>query len=312
MKLSRFCAKCGKKLDANDTNPDFLCNQCAQIKIPNIPIPQSIEIQFCNQCGAIALSKEEQEFPWVFKPNDESLLDFLTRMLYENIFFKFEKKYGFIYELFLPSSLSLKSGQNISLLLQIQEPNYPTKFQKTIEIYVKERICSNCSRKIGGRFDATIQIRILESDDLAKLDGIMEYILKMNEEIQMKDSANFISKIEKTTNGFDLKISNNVALKSLVHNLRAKFTLQLKFSKSLYGLEKSTGATLYRNNILLRILPVEKGEFLQIDSKYYLVKGFQQNRIVLQDLTSNKNKQYPFTIFEKKKYQKYRSNPLSD
>lgn len=313
MKLSRFCAKCGKKLDTEESmNPEFLCNSCIQNIPIEIPLPLSISIQKCNQCSAISLIKEDQEFDWIFQPEGESILDFLTRLLYENIFFKLEKKYDFNYELFLPASLDLQSSQDLSLLVQVKPPSVTYKIQKSITISIKNRMCPHCSKRIGGRFDATIQIRVFDPEDKSKLDILMDYIFNLNEEFQMKNTSNFISKIEKTTNGFDLKISNNVAFKAFVSNLRSKFPLQLKFSKTLYGVDKSSGATLYRNNILLRILPVDKGQYLQIDSKFYLVKGFQQNRVTLQDLTTNKNKQFPFTIFEKKKYQKYDVNPLSD
>jgi NMD protein affecting ribosome stability and mRNA decay len=311
MKLSRFCAKCGKSIQSNDTIYEgFLCEEC-YIQIHNVlTIPQVISLRQCTMCGAFSLTSGDQEFPWIHCPQTEEIVDFLTRILYEFIFFKWEKKTQVRYKLFLPTQIQIVPNSDLILLIRANPSGTSVDLQKEITIRIKGRHCEHCSNRIGGRYDAIIQIRIQSEQDSPRLAEIMAFVNSYDSNQQLKNAGNYISKTETTQNGYDLKVSNNIVLKNLTVELRSRYHFQIKLSKTLIGVDSSTGSQLFRHSILLKLVPVQKGEYLQLENKIYFVKNFMKNKIILQDAVSSKNVHLPFSIFEKNKYQIYSTNPL--
>lgn len=304
MKLNRFCAKCGTPLQEDVLDPSkFLCAKCNIQSQGDFPVPSNISLRKCFRCGAFSLIKDEQQFEWQYKPDAEDELDFLSRILYEHIFSKLEKKTKLMYQIFVSSTLNLSKDQTIEVIVQTDPSGQGHFIQKTLNLRVKERQCEHCAKKLGGRFDAVIQIRIFNDRDQPRLVEIMEYIHQLDCSNQQEKANCFISKIEPTTNGYDIKVSNNVVLKSMVASLRGKFNFEMKLSKTLSGVDHQTGGELYRNFVLLKLVPVQRNDVVRIEDKIYLIKNFVKNKVLVQNKTTGKNTQLPFTIFEKKKYQ---------
>jgi nonsense-mediated mRNA decay protein 3 len=318
MKLSRFCAKCGKILpdlkpskrfdeDNNMTGlPEtFLCDDCLPQAPADREIPDEIILRRCFRCGAYSLQKDDQNLPWIYQPDGENEIDFLTRILYEQIFFKAEKKGKAskkTYQLFLPSNAQIIPNRPLSLIVRVQSDYRGNQPEREIQLQIKERHCDNCSKKMGGRFDAIIQLRVFSEKDFDQLEEIMKSVANFDESQQMMNSSRFISKIEIVTNGYDLKVSDNIMLKALVANLRANHPFLQKISKSLIGVDSQTGGELYRTHILLKLAPVNRGDFIKLDDKVYRVKNITKNRVIVEEPVSHKTTQFPFSVFEKKKY----------
>ena len=130
----------------------------------------------------------------------------------------------------------------------------------------------------------------------------MEEVNKIEELENFKNIKNFISINEATKNGYNLKVSTNVMAKVLTSKLRSKYHFEIKNSKKLMGVNSETGADLYRHSTLLRLIPIERSDNVQIDNIEYYVKKITHNKIVLQNIETGKITQANFDVFQKKKW----------
>jgi nonsense-mediated mRNA decay protein 3 len=309
LKLRRFCAKCGKQLnDLTQNYPGFICASCYGQVAKDYALPLKFQFRRCLYCKAFSLKKkkEDQEYAWEYKPKDESDIDFLSRMLYSRILFHLEKKYNYRFELFIPQEIDLNENKIFSVQVHAKAlediQNLPNK---EIEIQMREIHCPHCAKKHGGRFDAIVQIRIQSSKDKTRLDEIKAEVNSIEKEENFSHLQNFISKMDSTINGFDMKVSTNGMAKVLIAKLRAKYRFEIKHSKKLMGVDGETGADLYRHSTLLRLVPVQRGDRIKIDNIAYEVKNTTKNRIVLHTIKGGKVKQVNFGLFQKKKWSFY-------
>jgi 60S ribosomal export protein NMD3 len=303
MKLNHFCSKCGKNIDkSNKKYQNFLCGDCSSINKIDLGIEFKIILRKCVDCGAFSLKYDSQEFKWIFKSEDTSEVDYLTQILYENIFDKIEKKNKINYSLFFEQSIDLTQITDINLLIKVQETEIYKEIQNSVIIKIKEIHCEHCARRLGGRFDAILQVRIQHETSKLKQDQILENCYKIENEENFDNPKCFISKIDKSINGFDVKVSNNGFLRTLVSRLREKYHFQIKQSKKLMGKNNETGADLYRQKILLKLIPVVKNDKIILDNNKYYVKNITRNKVVLKNIETQKISQLNFSVFEKKKW----------
>ena len=218
MRLRKFCAKCGKSIinDSNNTR-NFLCNECTSKIIPNYIIPEKLTLRNCINCGAYSLKFKDQEYNWQYKSSAIDDSEFLKKILKENIFIKFDKKFNVTSE-FSFENPDLFERIDIKINVTIKSEDNP-EVQEELLILLREISCPYCARRRGGRFDAIVQIRIQHQKDKKKLEEILTDCLKIEEKENFKNLANFISKIDNVTNGFDLKVSTNAMARVLIARL---------------------------------------------------------------------------------------------
>ena len=301
MKLRRFCAKCGKPItDANRIPNEFICRECSTSFIETENTSLKITLRRCKECGAFSLLNQGKEFPWIFKPKEQSDMDFLSDLLYKHIFLRLEKKEDAEYSLFFEENVKFLSNQSITVI--VESVRKLATLRSPFLIREKDIMCVHCAKKVGGRFDAVVQIRIQHDDDKERLEKIMEEVGKIDFEEKHRNLKNFISVTDTVTNGFDLKTSSNPMSNVLIRRLRVKFHLELKTSKKLMGPDPETGGDMYRHYTLLRLLPVIKNDIVLVENVSYRVKKVTKNKVVLQHLTSNKVQQHSFSLFQKKKW----------
>lgn len=303
MKLRRFCSKCGKAFNNEEKIfPGFLCKNCYGETDIDIQLPQKIQLRQCNLCSAVSLRIDEKYLEWQYIPPNELELDFLSGLIYQSLLFSLEDKYSIHCNLLLPHEFSFNQESNIHLRIEYQKSNEIIKGEIPLEIELRKIQCPFCAQKTGGRFDAILQIRIQHPRDENRLQSILDEVRMIEENENKKNLSFFITNIEKATNGFDLKISNNAMTRALVHQLRAKFPFEVKYSKRLMGIDHETGTRLYRHSTLLRLVPVQKNDNLEFEGKNYRVKNITHNKVILMDISSKKVKQLNFNQFQKKKW----------
>lgn len=303
MKLHRFCSKCGKSLNNDiELSDNFLCQECLGCIELEILIPQII-LHRCKLCGAYSISKDSNQSEWFYQKKDEFDLDFLTRILYEKVIFAMEKKMKIKIEIFFPNDLKLSMLNEIPLVFQAKSESTNQFLQKSLKINLKLQVCANCAKKIGNRFDAILQIRIQSERDQDRLDEIMNLCEEISYQSQMKDARNFVAKVEKVPNGFDLKLSSNNFLRILFNQLKKRFCFQIKRSAHLVGVDPENGADLYRQTLLLKLVPVKKDDIIIIENIEYTVHKITNQKLYLQNNVSKQITQANFSIFEKKRFQ---------
>ncbi len=301
MKLRKFCAKCGRALTIDSNNyKNFLCNECNSKIIPNYVIPEKFTLRNCNNCGAYSLKTKNQEYSWQYKSSAIDDSEFLKKILKENIFLKFDKKFNVTSE-FSFDNPDLFERIDIKINVTIKSEDNP-EVQEELLILNREISCPYCARRRGGRFDAIVQIRIQHQKDKKKLEEILTDCLKIEEKENFKNLANFISKIDNVTNGFDLKVSTNAMARALIARLRKKYHFEIKLSKKLIGVDSEKGSDLYRQSTLLRLIPVEKNDNILFEGIKYHVKSISKNRISLQKESGGKIKNIKYSEFQGKKW----------
>jgi len=303
MKLKRFCSKCGKIFTEDETIYEgFLCSQCYGLIEEHIDLPQNYQLRHCIQCGAFSLRLDTQEFPWEYQTGNETEIDFITRQLYEHLLYRLEKKTDLQFEIFFKSNMKLTQEADISFIIQGFKGDQVKYQENDLHFRTREISCPHCAKKTGGRFDAIVQIRIQHSRNEADLSRIIEEIQHIEKSENMVNLSSFITRIEKTINGFDLKVSTNVMARALIARLKAKFHFEIKHSKRLMGVEQTTGGDLYRQSTLLRLVPVQKDDQILLEGKLFTVKNITKNKIVLQSPQESKKVQVNFDVFQKKKW----------
>lgn len=303
MKLRKFCSKCGRLFEEKEKiYPDFLCKECYGDVDLDLELPQKIQIRRCTECGAISLRIDDKFMKWQYIPEDETQIDFLSRLLYENLIFRLEEKNNLQCNLFISQDTELDQEKDISFQLECyKNPNIPPE---TLDFLIKLRdiSCIHCAKKSGGRFDAIVQIRIQHPRDERRLPEILQEIRAIEEEENHKNLAFFISKVDETTNGFDLLVSNNAMGRALMNKLRSRFPFEIKHSRRLMGLDSENGQKMYRQSTLLRLVPVERGDKILFDGQRYHVKNITHHKVILEKLPDKKVKQINFDQFQKKKW----------
>ena len=307
MKLRKFCAKCGRALtnESNNYN-NYLCTDCNSQIVPNYVIPEKFTLRNCNNCGAYSLKTKDQEYNWQYKSSaiDDSV--FLKKILKENFFLKFDKKFNVKSE-FSFENPDLFERIDIITNVIIKSKDKP-EVQEEILIKLREISCPYCARRRGGRFDAIVQIRIQHQKDEKKIEEILADCLKIEESENFRRLSNFISKIDNVTNGFDLKVSTNAMARVFIARLRKKYHFEIKISKKLIGVDSEKGSDLYRLSTLLRLIPVDKNDLILFEGIKYYVKSISKNRISLQIVSGGKIKNIKYSDFQGKKWLFLESN----
>ena len=163
MKLRRFCAKCGKVVDNQyQINNNFLCEDCSGLIRVSYTVPQKIQFRSCVFCNAHSIRNGsiDKEYPWAYKPEDESDLDFVSRLLYEHLFLKIEKKQNLTYELFLPLNFKIVQKGDLEVKIEVSGTDSQKFDEGTMTIKLRRIHCPHCAKREGGGFDCTLQIRI--------------------------------------------------------------------------------------------------------------------------------------------------------
>ncbi len=202
----------------------------------------------------------------------------------------------------MDSNLDIYADKPFSLIIQRNAVTSDNKINKTIKIKIHERCCPYCAKRVEGQFDAVIQIRIQNPMDKDRLKEIVETCPQIEEEEKFRDPKNFFSKIEKTPNGFDLKLSTNTMLRIVSQKLNKKYCFQMKRSTKLIKRDPETGQDLYRQHLLLKFIPVIRDDIIRIESERYRVTHIFNNRVFLVKPATQELSTVPYTIFEKKKY----------
>jgi NMD protein affecting ribosome stability and mRNA decay len=101
-------------------------------------------------------------------------------------------------------------------------------------------------------FEGIMQLRNVE-------DSIVEFVI--NE--LSKNETHHIAKIKKVTNGTDIYLSPQKAMRSLGNKLQKRFGGQLTVSTKLHTKSKQTSKDLYRVNMLFRSPKFKKGDVVE-------------------------------------------------
>lgn len=220
----KFCPRCGKIVEKLYEN---LCENCISKKIFLInKIPKIIKVKKCRVCAKYYLLKKGFE-------SEESAIDEFLSDIFKNS---------------KASSINFRiENDKLHVEMKLLIEDFEKVEKSDAEIIQKLITCESCSIQKIGYFQSTIQLRA--PDNL--LDQIRSYIEDQISILHQKDKLAYISKFEKTKNGFDVNIGSKSAANNLATKLRNRFKANVKISRKLSG--SISGKKVYRDTILVKI-----------------------------------------------------------
>ncbi|RLF47995.1 MAG: hypothetical protein DRN29_01055 [Thermoplasmata archaeon] len=227
-----FCVECGKK----GKTYNGLCLDCYLKKKKFFAIPSEIVVTFCRNCDAYKIGSEWKR-----------------GMLWKDIeeYIKNQIKADIEYECRVEDNKVICYGKFEGR--EVVE-------EKEIKIKEKQKLCPQCSLKKGGYFEAVLQIRGAEKENLAEIEEIVKR--------RVKEKQSFISKKEKVRGGIDYYIGNKKAAEKAAKEIKEAMGGELTVSSSLVGMKD--GKRIYRNTYSIR-MPEYAGKFVKIDGKLYRI-----------------------------------------
>ncbi len=205
---SLICVKCGKKAIKNE----IFCVDCFPISIKVKPI----KMFFCSRCRRYRLKE------WKALSKEE---------LKDHLIGKIKVNPGVIVD----AELDFK---NKKATLFIAHSDNEFKREINFDIEFVRTICTRCSKKAGGYFEAIIQLRGNKEK--------FPYLFKKIEKMLVK-KGEFISKVEERKEGIDIFTSSSKLSREILNELG----LSYKMSRKLHGLKE--GKRIYRLTLAVRV-----------------------------------------------------------
>ncbi|MBW6461891.1 MAG: hypothetical protein K0B07_02500 [DPANN group archaeon] len=230
--MRKFCPNCGSE---TETLFGKVCPTCAgkETVKPTSKIPVSLKIMLC-ECRSVMIKNT-----WIKYP---TLNDVLHSAILRSS--KLSKKQKV--EIEVPSGYSLE--RKISIPVKVTVYNHGDKESETdVTAIIIPQCCPICSRKSGGYFESTIQLRG-NNDTVLEVEA---YIEKRIAETEKENSSIFITNIEKKSGRIDIIMSSTKFAKKLSREIIFKFDIKdHKETSSHYSIKD--GKELTRTTYLLR------------------------------------------------------------
>lgn len=297
--LKRFCAKCGKEISRDEFHQGYICSGCYYEKFPLFNLKEEYVIYICNECNSFSLSESLDKSNWkAFTEVD--FVKLIENALKTNILDKITSKKSMDFKIeFDYESFEYSKGNYIICNITGNSSNEDRQKSTECMIKIKRTTCPNCAKIHGKRFEAVIQLR---NSNLKKIDlnKIVEDIKKYVNAIHLNNYESFIIEIEKSINGYNIKLSNKSLIKKIKSFMDTRYYSINKISKKLVGKNPTTGGDLYRIYLLIRIIPLEKGDLLEINKKQYTIKRISNKEVYLENTESKNLILKKMKFFEKK------------
>lgn len=212
--MRKFCFVCGK---TTDTLAEGACEDCIK-KRAFVGLPERIEITQCNKCKKILAKNKWADF------SIEKTVEGLGKVRGNIV--KVEAKEG-LKKITATFSLTPHSSDNV--IKEIHD----------IGLHIVKVICPSCSRKHSGYYEAVLQLRGFDANDLEKMGDVFGMLEKKT-----------FYRVKEVKGGFDIKVGNKLAVGSAAGDIRKKFPSKMK--KSAKIVTKIDGRDVHRKFVLIR------------------------------------------------------------
>jgi nonsense-mediated mRNA decay protein 3 len=202
------CPKCGKWTDKLING---VCEDCQEIKIHK----KSDGLEICKRCGKI-------KHKGVFKKI--SIEDALKQLYKEKI----------------KNVKNLEFKDNYYILFEFEFEG--KKFKDSA--HIKYVVCPDCMRQSSNYYEAIIQIRSNDFEDLCNF--IAEYVEKHNNEPRC-----FITKLDLRKEGIDIYLGSKKIANKIIRELKKRNKYIIKESYSLWGQNKEK-KEIYRTTYCIK------------------------------------------------------------
>ena len=282
-----FCVECGstdKKMVGD------ICIDCFLKDFQMIEIPENIKVEICSHCNSRI---EEGKWTDSFLPEDE----IIYRALERNI-----KISNLVENEIINLEIDQIKGTIANCYVEVVGEVYGVQLDETHDTSVRimKTVCPTCSKLQAGYYESVVQFRANNRDIKAEEYDKADEVVKRTLNKQSKsDKLAYCPQIAKLKEGYDYYIGSLKSGRKVAESLKEEFGGIIKESPRLISEDKSTGKGLYRIWISVRIPEFEIDDFVKFEDKIIQVKSIDKNRIVGNDIKTNKKQNIPLKNIEK-------------
>ncbi|MFB6144384.1 MAG: NMD3-related protein [Candidatus Nanohaloarchaea archaeon] len=225
MELSKFCPKCGEETERLYGNKKKLCADCYGETYDLIELPSTVEITVCPVCGRMRKRGE-----WI---EEYTLQDQLAAKFSE----------------FSEEDIEMELQyweEDERMFVRVHSFKGEIESSQDTELKIHNQECDNCSRFEGGFYKVKMQLR-----GNADLERVSEELAERAAEVTNEDRNDFLSNINKNSDGVDFFLSTEKIAGELLNSLKSRHDPEVKRSYELVGQED--GQKVYRNVISVRL-----------------------------------------------------------
>lgn len=195
-----------------------------------------------------------------------------------------------------------RKGTLYKCLVKIKGEVFGKKLQKEYycNVHLRNSVCTYCSRRASGYYEAVIQLRAdkrdLKNKEIKKIEKIISNTL---ESLWPKNRLAYVSKISKLKEGVDYYIGSYTAARKIVSAIMNNFGGIIDESSRVVGRDKSKGREICRYWILLKLPFIEEKDIIEYKNKIGQVKSIDGRGILVKIFDNNKHEKIPWKEYDK-------------
>jgi nonsense-mediated mRNA decay protein 3 len=265
-----FCCECGKE---SPILRDGVCTACYLKTHTFTKGPVYIDIPICVHCNSYKFKNT-----WSSDLFDDAIQRAIKNEFYisndlEKVSISTECK-------------DTMDGKSCKILISGFLDEIEIVEEHNVQVRLKRSVCDICSRRQGGYYEATVQIRtsnrILTKKELEDITKTVETFV---EDIQSKGNRGlFIADIGEEHGGLDFYISEKGAGFNIAKKIQEKYGGEIKKSSKDAGMKDSR--QIHRMTFLIRLPSYKKNDFLILKNSFFIVDSIHVNKIKLIDLST--------------------------
>ncbi len=257
-----FCIKCGKTA----LSGMVFCAECYSNEELFATLPDVFSFELCPSCGRIRKGAHWLRENIVSHVSAELRR---TAKLPAGAFLRSFEINGFN-----PDEHSSK----ITVDLIISKNGIERADRKEMRVMIKGNTCPTCNRRSGHYFESIIQVRAVGRERPEVILTVVEFIRKLGEELEQKESDFFISAIKRTKGGVDISLSSSPIGASIARTAAQHFGADVRTTRKLYG--QKDGRDVYRTTHLIRVPMLQRGDYVEYGGEYFRVRGTSDDIIL--------------------------------
>jgi nonsense-mediated mRNA decay protein 3 len=265
------CPTCGREVAELI---DGACADCTSQRLVALKLPEVIDAVECAHCHRLSSGSS-----WRTTTHDpDQRLEEIVRELIE-----LDGRLTHV-ALGVQPHWEDKKNATATVTLDAQLQGVPLHRESTARLRYKTGACVDCSREMGGYFEAIIQIRGATGSDLSiHLPDIEHWLFTRIQALKAEDRPNaFVTKVERSKHGHDYYMGNHELARQLSTELAERYGAETDESTSL--VTRKDGRDVFRWTHLVRLPPYAKGDFLLVQGVPTKLLGFDRRTLHLLDL----------------------------
>lgn len=267
--VKKICPVCGRE---TDMLIEGMCPDCYRLSHRLLETPERIDVLACRGCGAYYIGGR-----WVRG------VGALVKLVNSKI-----KTHGLVesmdIKVFRDKAKIKVRGKAHELIPSTYDEEY------VVKISYKWDLCPTCRAEVLERDEAVIQVRPIGGDANSVKRTVMDIVRRI---ISKGEERGRVIKIEDFSYGFDIKVTNQRLARSIAIAIHEE--LPSSFTETGEVMGYKDGRKVERRVISIHVVSVKKGEVVNIDGVYYIVKGIFKDHMDLINLADGSRRVVRFS-----------------